>query len=194
MTNMHSNLFAPSPERIAMSNSSDSLAREFRFCPVCASPLHEVLLDGVLRQRCSAQHCGFVHYRKPAPGAGILLVENHRVLLVCRAHEPKAGHWSLPAGFMECAEHPSETARREALEETGLEVELTRLFDIYHGQDDPRTNAILVLYEARHKSGELRAGDDASEVAFFPMIDLPEQIAFESHRHALRDYIRFYSA
>ncbi len=94
---------------------------------------------------------------------------------------------------MEWDEHPSQTAVREAKEETGLDVELTRLFEIYTGQDDPRTHAVLVLYEAKRQTGTLVAGDDASEVEFFPLIDLPEQIAFHSHRQALQDYLRRYS-
>lgn len=190
MNTLHTTPSHSLPSRVHAWNASGPSSHEFRFCPSCASPLQIALLNGTSRGCCPDQSCGFVHYRNPAPGAGILLIEDHRVLLVRRAHQPMAGFWSLPAGFMEWSEHPCETARREAREETGLDVELTRLFDIYHGQDDPRTNAILVLYEARRTMGELQAGDDASEVAFFPLIDLPEQIAFESHRRALRDFIR----
>ncbi len=171
---------------------SPSIHPHFRFCPICSTQLTTVHENGTPRLACSSAACEFIHYRNPAPAAGILLVEENRVLFVRRAHAPRIGYWSLPAGFMEWEEHPSQTAVREAKEETGLDVELTRLFEIYSGQDDPRTHAVLVLYEAKRLSGTLVAGDDASEVEFFPLIDLPEQIAFHSHRQALQDYLRRY--
>lgn len=171
---------------------SPSIHPQFRFCPICSSQLSTVDQDGIPRLACSSNDCEFIHYRNPAPAAGIVLVEENQILLVRRAHHPKIGFWSLPAGFMEWEEHPSQTAVREAKEETGLDVDLTRLFDIYTGQDDPRTHAVLVLYEAQRRSGTLTAGDDASEVQFFSLIDLPEQIAFYSHRQALQDYLKRY--
>ena len=89
---------------------------------------------------------------------------------------------------MEWNEHPRQTALREIKEETGLEVELTSFFEVYSGNDDPRSNAILILYLARVTGGELHAADDAQEVKFFSFDSLPEKIAFESHFQALKDY------
>lgn len=91
---------------------------------------------------------------------------------------------------MEYGEHPESTAVREALEETGLHVKIEGLFGVYAGRDDPRTRAILVLYLARIRGGALEAGDDASEVEFFPLDRLPRPIAFRAHREALRDLRR----
>jgi ADP-ribose pyrophosphatase YjhB (NUDIX family) len=80
---------------------------------------------------------------------------------------------------------------REAREETGLRVRLQGLFGVYAGRDDPRTRAVLILYHARVTGGRLEAGDDASEVDFFPLDRLPRPIAFRSHREALRDLNRW---
>ncbi len=91
---------------------------------------------------------------------------------------------------MEYGEHPEATAVREALEETGLRVRLKGLFGVYAGRDDPRTRAVLILYRARIMGGRLRAGDDASDVGFFPLDRLPKPIAFRAHREALRDLRR----
>ena len=91
---------------------------------------------------------------------------------------------------MEYGEHPETTAVREAREETGLRVRLTGLFGVYAGRDDPRTRAVLILYHARITGGRLEAGDDASEVAFFPLDGLPRPLAFRAHQEALRDLKR----
>jgi 8-oxo-dGTP diphosphatase len=89
---------------------------------------------------------------------------------------------------MEWSEHPTQTAVREVREETGLDVKLTGFFEVYSGTDDPRNNAILLLYLAEVVGGELKAADDALDVAWFSFDNLPERIAFESHIQALADY------
>jgi len=94
----------------------------------------------------------------------------------------------LPAGFVEYGEFAEDTAVREALEETGLTVELTGLFGLYFGTDDPRNVSHLAVYRARVISGELAPGDDAADARFFPLDRLPHQIAFRAHRQALADW------
>ena len=66
-------------------------------------------------------------------------------------------------------------------------MRVTRLFGVYAGRDDPRTRAVLILYHARVTGGRLEAGDDASEVAYFALDQLPRPIAFRAHREALAD-------
>jgi 8-oxo-dGTP diphosphatase len=161
----------------------------YRFCPFCSAVLEEALLDGNHRLACSSKECDFVYYHNPVPAAGAILVEDGKVLLVKRAHPPRIGDWCLPAGFMEWSEHPSVTAVREVKEETGLEIKILSFFDVYSGSDDPRTNAALMLYLAEIVGGTLCAGDDAMEVGWFSLNDLPSNIAFVSHRQALADYI-----
>lgn len=164
----------------------------YQFCPRCSAKLEKVKLDGRNRLKCSNQDCDFIYYHNPIPAAGAIIARDHQVLMVQRAAPPKIGWWCLPAGFMEWDEHPSDTAIREILEETGLEVELQSLFEIYSGNDDPRMNAVLILYKAAEIGGELRASDDAQDVRFFDFDELPEKIAFESHIRALEDYRKRY--
>jgi 8-oxo-dGTP diphosphatase len=159
-----------------------------RHCVLCGTALRAIREHGVARRACP--RCGFIAYRNPVPACGVIVLERGRVLLARRAHEPRLGCWGIPAGFMEYGEHPETTAVREALEETGLRVRLTGLFGVYAGRDDPRTRAVLILYHARATGGRLQAGDDASEVAFFPLDGLPRPLAFRSHREALRDLKR----
>ena len=157
----------------------------FRFCPRCATPL--VLRDdhGTRRRTCPA--CGYVHYRNPAPAAGVLIHERGRVLLVKRRFEPAVGAWCIPAGFIEYGETPRHCAVRELAEETGLRCRLGPLFGVYAGFDDPRVRAILVLYLARVTGGSLTPGDDAIAARWFPIARLPRDIAFEAHRQALAE-------
>lgn len=141
---------------------------------------------GTVRPTCPA--CGYVWYRNPVPAAGVLLAEGGRVLLVKRRWEPRAGSWCLPAGFMEAGERPEQTAVRELQEETGVIAQLTGLFGVYAGFDDPRVRAVLILYTGIATGGEARAGDDASELEWFPLDALPDDLAFASHRQALAEF------
>jgi 8-oxo-dGTP diphosphatase len=141
---------------------------------------------GMVRPTCPS--CGYVWYRNPVPAAGVLLVEAGRVLLVKRRWEPRAGDWCLPAGFMEAGERPEQTAVRELQEETGVIAQLTGLFGVYAGFDDPRVRAVLILYTGIATGGQARAGDDASELAWFPLDALPDELAFASHRQALAEF------
>jgi len=160
----------------------------YTYCPLCGKLLEEETLDGRPRMVCRDEACGFVFYQNPIPAAGAVIVRDDKILLVKRAHPPRIGWWCFPAGFMEWGEHPTDTAVREVEEETGLKVKLNGFFEVYSGNDDPRTNAILILYLADVVGGELRAADDAQEVRFFGFDELPDKIAFESHLQALADY------
>jgi ADP-ribose pyrophosphatase YjhB (NUDIX family) len=139
---------------------------------------------------CADESCGYVFYQNPIPAAGAIIVQDNRILLVKRAHPPRIGWWCLPAGFMEWSEHPEQTAVREVREETGLEIRLTSFFQVYTGVDDPRSNAVLLLYLAEVIGGTLRASDDALDAQYFPFDHLPGQIAFESHSRAFADYTK----
>ena len=162
----------------------------YRFCPLCGKPMVATEVEGRRRMRCRDKSCGYIFYQNPVPAAGAIVVQNDRILLVKRAHPPRIGWWCIPAGFMEWNEHPEQTAVREIAEETGLQVKLTSFFEVYCGNDDPRTNALLILYLADVVGGTVKAADDALEVRFFSFDNLPDDIAFEAHHKALADYDR----
>ena len=155
------------------------------YCPRCATALQPLSEHGVMRPTCPS--CAYIWYRNPVPAAGVLIVNEGRVLLVRRKYEPRVGDWCIPAGFMEAGETPEQTAIREVHEETGLIVQLTGLFGVYAGFDDPRVRAVLILYTGVVTGGELAPGDDALEAGWFAPDALPDAIAFASHRQALNE-------
>jgi 8-oxo-dGTP diphosphatase len=167
------------------------MSEHARFCARCGGPMSLRSVDH--RERAVCDRCGAVAYRNPVPAAGVVIVENERVLMVRRKLDPRAGMWTLPAGFVEFDEHVTDCAIRETKEETNLDVELIRLFGAYMAMDDPRTQVVLLLYLARRIGGELQPGDDASEARFFPLDGLPAEIAFKGHEQALADVRRMFA-
>jgi ADP-ribose pyrophosphatase YjhB (NUDIX family) len=99
--------------------------------------------------------------------------------------DPERGKWSLPSGYLDQGEDPKETAVRETLEETNLQVAIDGLLDVYHNPPAQGGASIFILYRARLVGGEARAGDDADAVGFFGLDELPE-LAFVSTLEAIR--------
>jgi 8-oxo-dGTP diphosphatase len=141
------------------------------FCICCGTKL--VLEDkfGGIRPTCPK--CGWIFFPDPKVAAAGLICDGGNVLLARRRHDPQRGLWTLPAGFVDAGEDPRETVRRECLEETGLNVRIVSLFDVIPGLEHPRGAHILIVYRAEIVSGELAASDDADQVGFFPLDNLP---------------------
>jgi ADP-ribose pyrophosphatase YjhB (NUDIX family) len=156
--------------------------RTVRFCAECGHSIEERFAFGRTRPACP--RCGWIHFEDPKVAAGVLVVQDGKVLLVRRAIEPQQGRWSLPAGFVDADEDPRRAAQREALEETGLEVEATGILDVFSGREHAAGADIILVFTARPSGGELRPGDDADAVGFFGPDELPE-LAFEATRRAL---------
>jgi ADP-ribose pyrophosphatase YjhB (NUDIX family) len=129
-----------------------------------------------------------VVYLDPKVACAVLVERDGRVLLVRRRNEPGRGLWCLPCGFEDAEESPEQAARREAREESGLEVVLDSLLGIYHYTDDPRGAGILVVFRAHCDPNALPApGDDADDAGFFAPDALPP-ISHHTHRRALEDW------
>ncbi|GAB2981872.1 NUDIX domain-containing protein [Nocardioides montaniterrae] len=114
--------------------------------------------------------------------------EGLSVLLIQRKHDPYAGAWALPGGFVDADEDAETAARRELREETGLElsVPLTQLHTYTAPDRDPRGRTISIVHLASvPETVAATAGDDAADVRWFPVSDLPE-LAFD-HAEVLAD-------
>ena len=104
----------------------------------------------------------------PLVGVGAIVVDNARVLLVCRGREPLKGHWTLPGGVLEVGETLADGVKREISEETGLEVEPIELVEvldrIHRDGERVRFHYVIADYLCRVTGGELRAASDADAV------------------------------
>ncbi len=158
------------------------MKEDYVYCPLCGGGLKEVREGDRARKKCPS--CGFVHYKNPAPTTGVIVVQEGRVLLVKRRYQPYRGRWVIPSGFVEYSEDIRETAVREMKEETGVDVELDKLYEVKSCFDDPRGNTVLVLFLGHIAGGGISAGDDAEEAGFFSLDELPA-IAFQAHREVL---------
>jgi 8-oxo-dGTP diphosphatase len=98
------------------------------------------------------------------------------LLLVRRGGEPFKGCWALPGGFMEMDETIEHCAVRELQEETGIAMteDDLRLIGIYSAPGrDPRGRTVTAAYALRVDDAKATAGDDASEVRWWPLNNLP---------------------
>src|SRR5919109_3064471 len=115
---------------------------------------------------------------RPVVGVGGVIVNRGRTVLIRRATEPLRGEWSIPGGTIEIGETLEEAVRRELREETGLEVrvlELIELFDrIYlengaspsQDKKKPRYHYVIADYLCELIGGEPNAGSDVTDLAF----------------------------
>lgn len=117
-----------------------------------------------------------------------------KVLLIRRAHEPFAGKWAIPGGFLEMEETAEDAARRELREETGLNVEgpISPIGFFAKPGRDPRGRTITLAHAGVVRAGESRihGGDDADAAAWWPL-DRPPDLAFDHVEilHAAKDWL-----
>lgn len=114
-----------------------------------------------------------------------------RLLLTRRTDNAR---WCLPGGRMESGERAAECCAREALEETGLEVEVGRLIGIYTSPDwliayadGNRYQLVSFCFEARVVGGELRLSDETLENGYFSWQEIQHLDIIDNHRERIAD-------
>lgn len=123
----------------------------------------------------------------PRVGSAVLIIHGETVLLGRRAKEPNRGRWVLPGGKIEPFEPISEAAKREALEETGLQVEVLKQVGVYEIIGAPSEHRIIVYNLAKVIGGELRAGADLEDLRFLNREELESEDLTEIVRQVLVD-------
>ena len=116
---------------------------------------------------------------RPIVGIGVVVLKGDSVLLVRRGKPPNLGDWTVPGGAQELGETTEETARRELMEEAGVEVgalTLAATVDTIRHDAAGRVqyHYTIIDYAARWLSGEPRAGSDATAAVWAPLDRLDE--------------------
>jgi 8-oxo-dGTP diphosphatase len=163
--------------------------RAYRFCPACGGPLSGRRLKPTEPERPVCTACGHVVYLDPKVAVGtIIRAADDQLVLVRRAIEPGYGLWVFPGGYVDRGEEITAAAIREAREESGLDVRIDGLLNIYsYGGRSP----IIIVYRATALGGELCADDECLEAALFTADEIPwDSLAFRSTTDALREYFK----
>ena len=165
------------------------MSRSVPACPHCATGDEQPL---------TCDRCGWRWYANPRPAAAVLLERQGEadaepsVLLLKRAVEPGFGGWDLPAGYLDPGESFEMAARRETLEESGIEVTLIGLNGLYHSAP---ANAVTAVFRGRaiRADAPVRLDAESSDHAWVPRSELGQwlpRIAFGSMAAALVEWAR----
>ena len=161
---------------------------EYNFCPRCGGPLELRLLKAGEPERLVCDTCGFIFYQGPKLVAAVIFELDGGIVLTQRDIEPGYGKWTFPGGFVERGEVAEEAARREALEEAGLEIEVGEVVGLYSYEGQV---PVIAVFAGRVTGGRPEPLDETMAVKVFARDGLPwSEMAFPSTEQALKDYLR----
>jgi ADP-ribose pyrophosphatase YjhB (NUDIX family) len=161
---------------------------EYRFCPRCAGRLEGRVIKEGEPERLVCGECGFVFYLGPKLVVGAIFELEGGIVLIQRSIEPGYGKWTFTGGFVERGEVAENAAEREALEEAGVEIEVTGIVGLYTYEGQIPA---IAVFSARATGGEPTPLDETMAVGCFPRDGLPwSEMAFPSTERALKDYLR----
>ena len=132
------------------------------------------------------------NFKNPKPTVDIIIEMEHSsgqtgIVLIKRKNPPYG--WALPGGFVEYNESLEQAAKREAKEETSLDIQIiNQMFTYSDPKRDPRFHTITTVYIAKAK-GIPEAKDDAVEIGIFSRNEINFPLAFD-HVKILEDYFQ----
>jgi ADP-ribose pyrophosphatase YjhB (NUDIX family) len=149
-------------------------------------PRKREIPPGDTRFRLVCPECKYIVYENPKVLVGSVCTWGEKLLLCKRAINPRAGFWTLPAGFLEMNESPIEGAMREAYEEAYAKIAIDALLAVYTIR---RPSQIQLMYRARLVSPDVKAGEESADVRMFAWDELPwSELAFPSVKWALTHF------
>lgn len=157
------------------------------FCTQCGARVEFRVPSGDHLARYVCDQCGTIHYQNPRLVVGCVAEHEGRILLCRRAIEPRRGHWTVPAGFMENGETLQQGAARESREEALAEVEIGSLLSIVHVL---HAHQVHVFFRAGLSSPSYGVGPESLEVGLVQPEEIPwSDLAFPSTEFTLRRYL-----
>lgn len=155
----------------------------FNFCPGCAAPLIDRVVDGEPRRACEAG-CGFIHYDNPTPVVAVIVEHEGTVVLAHNKAWRQRNFYGLITGFLERNESPQECAVREVKEELNLDAAEPVLVGVY---PFAQMNQVIIAFHAR-ATGTITLNDELDDYKHVPLEQCrvwPAGTGF-----ALRDWLR----
>ena len=132
--------------------------------------------------------------RNPYPTVDVIVQKDNAVLMVRRAKDPFKGMLALPGGFINRGEAAEDAAKREAKEETSLDIEPIEILGVYSDpKRDPRGHSMSTVFVSIIVGGDARAGDDAADIEWLAIDRIAKSsgnIAFD-HSLILSDYVKW---
>jgi 8-oxo-dGTP diphosphatase len=128
-------------------------------------------------------------HKNPLPTVDCIIeLPEERIVLVRRKNPPLG--WALPGGFVDAGETLDAAVVREALEETGLQVELIEQFFTYSDpRRDPRRHTLSTVYIGRAEGTPI-GRDDAAEAKGIRLNEIPTDLCFDHHT-MVTDYLAY---
>jgi len=123
-------------------------------------------------------------------GVGAVVFRNDDVLVIRRGKAPFKGQWSIPGGGLEHGERLHDAVRREVREETGVEIDILGLLDVFEApprdaDGDYAAHMVMIDYIGEWRSGEPVAGDDAAAAEFVSLEEALDRVSWDVTRRAV---------
>ncbi|MCX6730701.1 MAG: NUDIX hydrolase [Candidatus Roizmanbacteria bacterium] len=126
-------------------------------------------------------HCG--RYDNRGVSIDAFIIKDEKILLVKRGCEPDKGKWATPGGYIGWDESAEDAVVREVKEETGLTVTRVRFFKVYTLPSRHPKQVITLAYIVDVENMTATKGDDADEVKWFELNNLPTPLAFDHEKN-----------
>ncbi len=159
---------------------------KYKYCPECKT---KMITKGK-HPHCPS--CGITIYKNSIPCVGILPIKGGKVLLSKRAIEPHKGAWDIIGGILENGEHPLDGIKREAKEETGLDVEPIEMLGIYIDEYGDGRKTLNLHYIGKVKGGKIKPQEDVESLHWVSIEKIPTSKGFKNTREALEDLKKWY--
>ncbi|MBN1349542.1 NUDIX hydrolase [candidate division KSB1 bacterium] len=160
---------------------------EPQFCLLCGARLTKIQIESHLHFECSK--CDYIHWLNSRPCVDAIIAREGAILFTQRGVEPHKGDWDLPGGFLELGEAPIAGLHREIAEELGARIEILKFIGHYvdgYG-DDPYIKTLNCSYLCKLLSPVRFTDDDVVGYDWFPVDNLPPNIAFAHFKKVFED-------
>ena len=140
-----------------------------KFCPKCATPLVDTIIDDVARKVCENEQCHFVYWNNPIPVVAALVEHEGEIILARNSRWPKSIFSSI-SGYLEANETPEQAVAREVYEELGLQAQHVQFLGHYYFKEK---NQLLIGYFVR-AMGEVNLNHELAEIKYVTAEQLRE--------------------